>query len=293
MGCGIEIPKWTKIKPFRRDEYVKTLHLINRHDLNTVCIEANCPNRYECFSKSTATFMILGSVCTRNCRYCNIKSGKPEEVDAQEPGRIAEAVKKLKLDYAVITCVTRDDLEDEGAGQFVKTVREIKKKNQGCRVELLISDLNGNWAALKEIVDSGPDVVNHNIEVVKELFPELRPKGSYERSIELLKKVKEFNPRMKTKSGLIVGLGETRQQIIRTLKDLRKSGCDILTVGQYLQPSQNHAEVKKFYEPKEFDGLKTKAESLGFEHVEAGPWVRSSYGAGGIFSKTKAVTKNK
>ena len=267
------------IKPYDKTEYEKTIKTINTHNIKTVCIEANCPNRYECFSKKTATFMILGNICTRNCRYCNINSGKPENVDEKEPERIADAVKKLGITYAVITCVTRDDLHDCGASQFVKTVYELKKTIPHCKIELLISDLKGNWQALKEIIDSKPDVINHNIETVKELFPLLRPKGSYIRSLELLKKVKEYDPKMKTKSGIIVGFGESKKQIINTMKDLRSVNCNVLTIGQYLQPSPKHVKIEKFYTSDEFDELKRTGELLKFEHVKAGSLVRSSYQA--------------
>jgi lipoic acid synthetase len=276
-----KIPSWIKVKDFDRKKYSETLDLINKNKINTVCVEANCPNRYECFSKKTATFMILGNICTRNCAYCNVKNGIPEEPYEKEPERIANAVKKLNLKYAVITCVTRDDLDDCGSSQFVKVVDEIKKVNSSCKMELLISDLNGNFDALKKIVNLNPEVINHNIEVVKELFKDMRPNAKYERSIKLLQQIKKINPMIKTKSGLMLGLGETKEQIIKTMNDLRKAGCDILTLGQYLQPSEKHAKVKKFYTPEEFNELAKIGESIGFLHVESGPMVRSSYHAGG------------
>ncbi len=278
MKAGVS--QCIEIKPYDKKAYLKTKGMIDKNNLTTVCIEGNCPNRYECFSHGTATFMILGDTCTRNCMYCNIKTGKPKAVDKQEPKRIAEAVKKLNLNYAVVTCVTRDDLEDGGASQFVNTVEKIRKTNPECKIELLISDLNGNWSALEKIVDSKPNVINHNIEVVKKLFPKLRPKGDYSRSIELLKKVREFDPKIKTKSGLMVGLGETKSEIMQTMKDLRKVGCDILTIGQYLQPSPKHAEVVKYYKPEEFNELKGIGMDIGFDNVVSGPLVRSSYKAG-------------
>ncbi len=276
---GKKLPDWIKIKPYKKEKYLQTLEIINHHKLATVCVEANCPNRYECFSSGTATFMILGDTCTRNCRYCNVKKGKPKPVDMDEPARVAQAVKEMQLDYAVITCVTRDDLEDGGAGQFVKTVKEIRKLNPDCKIELLISDLGGNRKALEKIILAKPDVFNHNIEVVKNLFSLLRPEGDYHRSIDLLKKAKEINSKLVLKSGLMVGLGETKEEIIRTFKDLIKAGCQVITVGQYLQPTPNHAPVKKFYRPAEFESLKETALSLGFLKVEAGPLVRSSYRA--------------
>jgi len=279
MKTNMNFPEWISIKPFDKLEYKKTCDIISSFNIKTVCIEANCPNRYECFSKKTATFMILGNVCTRNCRYCNIRNGKPKKVDEKEPEMIAGAAKKLGINYVVITCTTRDDLSDCGADQFAKIVCELKKTIPHCKVELLISDLNGNSRALKEIINSNPNVINHNIDTVKELFPLLRPKGNYIQSLNILRKVKEYSPKMKTKSGIIVGMGESKKQIINSMKDLRNAECDILTIGQYLQPSPKHIKIKRFYTPNEFYELKKIGESLGFKHVESGPLVRSSYHA--------------
>jgi len=276
----MHLPSWIKVKSYDKEAYIKTKNIIERYNLHTICIEADCPNRYECFSKGTATFMILGDVCTRNCLYCNVKKGKPKGVDKSETKRIAMAVKKLDLRYVVITCVTRDDLPDGGAEQFVDTINEIRKAKPNSKIELLISDLNGNWEALKKIVDAKPDVINHNIEVVRELFKKLRPKGSYDLSLSLLKKIKEINPEIKTKSGFMVGFGESKKQIVQTLKDLRKANCNIVTIGQYLQPSTSHFEVKKYYAPNEFKKIEKAAKAMGFEKVMAGPLVRSSYHAG-------------
>ncbi|MFO7710458.1 MAG: lipoyl synthase [Candidatus Woesearchaeota archaeon] len=274
------IPNWIRPAPYDRKDFLKTKDIVQSHNLNTVCVEADCPNRYECFSKKTATFMILGDICTRNCKYCNINKGKPKKVDPDEPKRIARAIKRLGLDYAVITCVTRDDLEDGGAGQFVETVKEIRKVNPGCKVELLISDLQGD--ALKRIIGSKPDVLNHNIEVVKDLFPNLRPEGDYERSLELLKRVKESG--QVTKSGFMVGLGEEDDQIYETIKDLHKAGCDTITIGQYLQPNPECHEVRKYYRPGEFEVFREFGEKLGLK-VIAGPMVRSSYKANEAYKK--------
>jgi len=269
-------PTYIKIKKFNREEYLKTFNLLKKKKLNTVCISANCPNRYECFSKKTATFMILGDTCTRNCLYCNVKKGKPSAVDAEEPKRISEAIKELGIDYAVITCVTRDDLEDGGAEQFIKVIREIRKENPGCKVELLISDLKGNWEALQNIISEKPEVLNHNIETVKSLFSRLRPKGEYSRSLELLRRARDSG--ITTKSGFMLGLGETEDEIVETIKDLKKTGCDIITIGQYLQPNENCEKVQKFYNEDEFLKLKEIGESLGLR-VVVGPLVRSSYKA--------------
>ncbi len=273
------VPKNIQIPDYDRTAYVKTKELIEKNNLTTVCIEANCPNKYECFSKKTATFMILGDTCTRNCRYCNIKSGKPRKVDAGEPTRIAKAIKKLNLKYAVITCVTRDDLQDGGAGQFVNTIKEIRKLNPDCKIEVLISDLKGNWNSLKQIIDAKPDVLNHNIETVRELFPILRPEGNYDVSLILLKKAKEFNPNMKIKSGFMLGLGEKINQIVQTMSDLKGAGCDIVTIGQYLQPSKKHFKVKKYYSSEEFKKIEEKAKQIGINQISAGSLVRSSYNA--------------
>ncbi len=271
-----------QIPEYDRTEYVKTKKMIEQNNLTTVCIEANCPNRYECFSKKTATFMILGDTCTRNCLYCNVKSGMPRKVDTNEPVRIAKVIKKMNLKYAVITCVTRDDLPDGGAGQFVNIIKEIRKLNPNCRIEVLISDLKGDWNSLEEIIDEKPDVLNHNIETVRGLFPELRPEGDYNTSMKLLKKAKEFSSGLITKSGFMLGFGETGAQITETLKDLKKVQCDIVTVGQYLQPSEKEFQMKKQYTTEEFKEIEEKAKELGIKRVVSGPLVRSSYKAGDV-----------
>jgi lipoic acid synthetase len=267
-----------KIKPFDRQKYKEVHDLIQNNKLNTVCMEANCPNRYECFSQGTATFMILGDMCTRNCRYCNVSKGKAQDPDPEEPQAIAATIKKMNLQYAVITCVTRDDLADGGAGHFCDVVREIRKISP-CKIELLISDLDGNFAALQRIIGSQPDVLNHNIEVVRDLFPSLRPRGGYQLSLDILSRVKAAASTMLTKSGLMVGLGETPEQIVATLKDLSVSQCDLVTIGQYLQPSPAHAKIAKFYSDEEFLELKAIALQMGFAGVESGTLVRSSYHA--------------
>ncbi len=279
----MKIPSWIKIKDFDKEKYQKMLFLLKKYKINTVCIEANCPNRYECFSGGTATFLILGDICTRNCLYCNIKKGKPKPLDKEEPKRIAKIVEKLNLDYVVITCVTRDDLEDYGVGQFVETVKEIKNLNKKCKIELLISDLGGKWKYLKKLLACKPNVINHNIEVVKTLFGSLRPKGNYLLSLELLKRVKEEEKYIITKSGFMVGLGENLKEVYQTIADLKKVKCDIVTIGQYLQPSKKHYPVKKFYSPHEFNLIKKYANNLGFKKVVCGPLVRSSYKASSYF----------
>lgn len=266
------------MQSFNRKQYEKTLELINSHNLNTVCLSANCPNKFECFSRKTATFMILGDTCSRNCLYCGIKKGNPEKVDVNEPERIANAVKKLGINYAVVTCVTRDDLQDGGASQFVKVAKLLKK--QGCNVELLISDLNGNWSALQDVIDAKPEVINHNIEVVRPLFSKLRPSGNYDLSLKLLQLVKRSG--VKTKSGFMVGFGESMKDVVSTLQDLKNAGVDVVTIGQYLAPSDKHFKVVKFYSDNEFEQMRAEGEKLGIK-VVAGKLVRSSYNAESLF----------
>jgi lipoic acid synthetase len=285
-------PKYLKIKDFDRKKYLETLNLIKKHHLSTVCLSANCPNRYHCFSNGTATFMILGEVCTRNCRYCNIKSKKPEKVDEKEPKRLALAVKKLNLDYVVITSVARDDLEDGGSSCFVSSINEIRKNNSS-NIEILIPDFKGNKLALGKVVKGKPEVINHNIETVKELFSKLRPQGDYNRSLSLLKNIKNINPSTITKSGLMVGLGETKDQILKTLKDLKKAKVDILTIGQYLAPSSKHANIEKYYSETEFLELKNIAKDLGFKEVVSGPMIRSSYKAKEAYEKVANTRDNR
>lgn len=272
-------PDWLKVKIGGGETFVKMKSLLRNAKLNTICEEAKCPNIAECFGSGTAVFLILGDICTRNCGYCNVKHGKPFPLNTNEPKNVAESVKILGLKYTVITSVTRDDLLDGGASIFYKTVKEIKKLNKNCKVEVLIPDFKGSLESLKKVIDSNPDVVNHNIEVVEELFPLIRPEGDYKRSLFLLKNIKKINNKMKTKSGFMIGLGETKNQILQTMKDLRKEDVNFLTIGQYLQPTKKHIEIKKYYTPKQFYELKKIAYKLGFEHVESAPLVRSSYHA--------------
>lgn len=286
-------PDWLKVRLPSGDNYAKVKSLIKTSRLHTICEEAKCPNLAECWSHGTATFLILGNVCTRWCGYCNVKTGKPYGLDLEEPKKVADAVKKLNLKYVVITSVTRDDLEDGGASIYAQTVREIKKEMQDCSVELLIPDLkvtngkNGrilregvlNTEALKKIVEANPDVLAHNIEAVRRVFAKIRPGGSYGVSLELLGKAKEISPQIPTKSGIMIGFGETFDEIRETMQDLRDNGVDFLTLGQYLQPSVKHAKIEKYYTPHEFEELRRIGYEFGFRHVEAGPLVRSSYRA--------------
>ncbi len=258
----------------------KTLKL---NCLNTVCENARCPNKNECYTKNTATFLIMGNVCTRNCRYCNITCAKPQPLDPQEPMHIATAVKNLGLKYAVITSVTRDDLDDGGSEHFAKCINCIKKISPDTKIEILTPDFKNNKKALDVIINAHPDVFNHNIETVKDIFKTARPQGNYENSLEVLKYIKQ-NSNIITKSGLMIGLGETYEQIENTMKDLKSVGCDILTVGQYIQPSKMHLPVSKYYALDEYEFLKQMAKNTGFSAYKIGPLVRSSYNASELIS---------
>ena len=272
-------PDWLKVKIGGGENYVRMKSLLRNAKLNTICEEAKCPNIAECFGSGTAVFLILGDICTRNCRYCYVKYGKPMSLNLDEPNYVAESVKELGLKYVVITSVTRDDLEDGGANVFYETVKQIKKLNTDCKVEVLIPDFKGKMESLKIIINAKPDVINHNIEVVQDLFPDIRPQGNYEISLKLLTNIKKIKKTIITKSGFMVGLGETNEQILKTMRDLRGAKVDFLTIGQYLQPSRDHAEIKKYYTPAEFEEFKKLALNMGFKHVESGPLVRSSYHA--------------
>lgn len=270
-------PEWLRIKMQGGNVSTKVQNLISDLSLNTVCDEANCPNRMECFQRGTATFMILGRNCTRNCTFCNVTKAKPDEVDPMEPEKIAKAVSKLGLKHTVITSVTRDDLEDQGANQFAKVVEEIRKSTPEVTIELLIPDMQGNKELIDIILNSEPNILNHNVETVPELYNKVRPMAVFERSIELLGYVKKTKPNIKTKSGMMLGLGETKEQVINVFKRLREVNCDILTLGQYLQPSKAHIPVVEYISPEQFDEYKKIALSMGFKKVASAPLVRSSY----------------
>ena len=248
-------------------------------NLHTVCEEAQCPNIGECWNHGTATFMILGDVCTRACSYCAVSHGRPASVDAAEPKRVADAIKTLSLNYVVITSVDRDDLVDGGASIFAETVRETHARLPECRIEVLIPDFQGNEAALHAVLDAKPDILNHNTETVPRLYRMARSGGRYARTLELLDRSRRYAPDIPTKTGLMVGLGEEHDELVATFKDLREAGCEILTIGQYLRPSAAHAPMVRYYHPDEFHALKQTALDLGFVHVESGPLVRSSYHA--------------
>ena len=272
------LPEFLK-RPIIDTETTRNVRRVLRtHCLNTVCENARCPNKNECYTKNTATFLIMGNFCTRNCRYCNISCERPEPIDELEPLHVAEAVADLGLKYSVITSVTRDDLPDGGAQHFARCIQEIRKLSAGTQVEILTPDFKGKKEALDIIINANPDVFNHNIETVEAVFKMARPQGNYKTSLDVLKYVKD-NSSIKTKSGLMIGLGETFEQIEATFMDLRAVGCDILTVGQYIQPSKQHLDVVKYYTLEEYDELKTLARKCGFKNFQIGPLVRSSSNA--------------
>ncbi len=275
------LPEYLKRPIIDTDTTRNVRKILKTNCLNTVCENARCPNKNECYTKNTATFLIMGNICTRNCRYCNIGCAKPNPLDLDEPKHVAKAIKELELKYAVITSVTRDDLEDGGAKHFANCIDEIKKSSPNTKIEILTPDFKNNKSALDVIIQAHPDVFNHNIETVKEVFKIARPQGNYDNSLEVLKYIKE-NSDIKTKSGLMIGLGETQAQIKSTLEDLKSVGCDILTIGQYIQPTKDHLPVSKYYSLEEYEQLKQLAASVGFSHYQIGPLVRSSYNAASL-----------
>ncbi|MFN2354690.1 MAG: lipoyl synthase [Desulfopila sp.] len=276
-------PRWLRRKLPSGPQYEAMRRLLKKSCLTTVCQEAQCPNQFECYSKGTATFMILGDKCTRNCTFCAVGHGPEGQPDADEPERVAEAVQTLGLNYAVITSVTRDDLVDGGAGHFVATIEAVRRRCPGTLIEVLIPDLQGNREALRSLLAAQPDVVNHNMETVPRLYSSVRPQAIYERSLELLGKVKEVQGDMVTKSGIMLGLGEHEEELFKVMDDLIAQGCDILTLGQYLQPSKAHVSIKKFVPPEVFAAFEQQALHKGFKGVASGPSVRSSYKAGNLY----------
>ncbi len=272
-------PDWLKVRAPGSAGYLRLRGIMRDLKLHTVCEEAHCPNIGECWHHGTATFMIMGDVCTRSCGYCNVTHGAPAPLDPAEPDHLAEAVDAMSLDYVVVTSVDRDDLLDFGAGAFARTIRALRARRPSCRVEVLIPDFQGDEAALRTVVDAGPDVLNHNIETVPRLYRTARPGGRYARALELLDRARRLAPTMPTKSGLMVGLGETMEEVVSVLGDLRRVDCRILTIGQYLRPSIAHLPMARYWTPDEFHELKRVALDLGFGHVESGPLVRSSYHA--------------
>ena len=271
------LPPWFKVKLQTGPDYHDIRRTMDRLKLHTICEEARCPNVWECWNARTATFLILGDICTRRCHYCSVATGRPHAVDHEEPLRVAEAIQALGLRHAVITSVNRDELEDGGSSVFAETICHIRRLSPSCTIEVLIPDFEGNEAALAAVAAEKPDILNHNIETVRRLFPSIRPQGKYQRSIELLGRAKQMG--MTTKSGLIVGMGESTDEARDVMRDLRSVECDIMTIGQYLQPTKEHLPVARFYHPDEFAALKEEGLALGFRHVESGPLVRSSYHA--------------
>lgn len=273
-------PSWLRVKFFGGPNYQDLKRIMRTNDLHTVCESARCPNMGECWEHRTATFMILGNICTRSCGFCAVPSGKPIGApDPEEPARVAEAVEKMGLRYAVVTSVDRDDQRDGGAGIFARTVQAIHERVPGCKVEVLIPDFRGNWKALATVVAAGPEVLDHNMETVPRLYRRVRKGSVYERSLELLRRAKEMAPAMPTKTGMMLGLGEERDEVLSAMEEIARQRVDILTLGQYLQPTREHLPVVRFVHPDEFAEYKRLGEQMGFKHVEAGPLVRSSYHA--------------
>jgi lipoic acid synthetase len=273
-------PEWLRVKFFNGSNYQELKRIMRTLDLHTVCESARCPNMGECWEHRTATFMILGNICTRACGFCAVPSGKPDgPPDEQEPERVAEAVERMGLRYAVVTSVNRDDQPDGGAAIFARTITEIRGRVPACKVEVLIPDFRGDWNALETVISARPDVLNHNTETVPRLYHQVRKGAVYARSLELLRRAKSLAPAMPTKTGLMLGLGETREEILAAMRDLAAQGTDILTLGQYLQPTREHLPIERYVHPDEFAEYKTQGEQMGFAHVESGPLVRSSYHA--------------
>ncbi|GAB4566609.1 MAG: lipoyl synthase [Anaerolineae bacterium] len=272
-------PPWLRVKIQETPNYRRIRGLMRGQSLHTVCEEAGCPNIGECWGRGTATFLLMGDICTRSCGFCKIKTGRPMPLDPDEPRRVAETVRTMGLRHAVLTSVNRDEQPDGGAWVFAETIRWIHSLVPGCSVEVLIPDFKGNWDALKTVMDAGPEILNHNTETVPRLYRTVRPQAKYERSLELLRRAKEMDPQGLTKSGIMVGLGETWDEILAVMDDLAAQRVDILTIGQYLQPSRFHLPIERYYTPEEFDRLREEGLARGFRWVESGPLVRSSYHA--------------
>jgi lipoic acid synthetase len=271
-------------RPLPFGDFAHTKDIVARSGVATVCEDARCPNLNECWSKGTATFMIMGHECTRSCSFCAVSTGKPAALEADEPGRLAAAVRDMNLNHVVITAVARDDVDDDGASHFAECVRAVRSAAPRTTIEVLPADLHGRRDWIDCIVQATPDIFNHNIETIERLHPSIRPQAKYARSIGMLETVKSLNPKMPTKSGIMVGLGESVDELVVTFRDLHSVGCDILTIGQYLRPGPRHAAVEKYYRPEEFDDLADRAREVGFRYVASGPFVRSSYNAGEVFA---------
>jgi len=284
----VQKPRWLRRRLPTGANFEKIKGMIKGDDLHTVCQEAKCPNMWECFSQKTATFLIMGSRCTRNCRFCSVQPGPPLPPDPGEPARVADVARRMGLKYVVVTSVTRDDLPDGGASLFAETIEAIRSRMPDACVEVLIPDFQGSRAALHKVLQARPDVLNHNIETVARLYPRVRPQASYELSLELIQRAHAYDPALPTKSGVMLGLGEKKAEVEKTMQDLVSVGCRILTLGQYLQPSKNHLPVERFIPPEEFDAWRRRAREIGFAEVASGPFVRSSYHAQELFQEVKA-----
>lgn len=286
-------PEWFKVRRSHGENYIELKQIMRSKGLHTVCEEARCPNIYECWNKRTATFMILGDRCSRACRFCSVAWGRPNTVDETEPAKVADAVEQMGLKFAVVTSVNRDELPDGGAWIFAETIKEIRNRLPDCGVEVLTPDFMGNWDALQTVLDVRPDVLNHNIETVPRLFKPVQPWSNYQRSLEFFAEARERDPDMITKSGLMVGLGESKDEVIEVMQEMRERDVDILTLGQYLPPSKRHYPLHRYYEPEEFAEFKEIGEEMGFGHVESGPMVRSSYHAGDQLAELKRMREKK
>jgi lipoic acid synthetase len=282
-------PSWLKRRIESGPGIQEVLGIVKNSNIHTVCQEARCPNLGECFSQKTATFLILGNCCTRNCRFCAVKNGVPGKPDPKEPALVAEAAKNMGLHYVVITSVTRDDLSDGGAAIYARTIQEIRKTILYALIEVLIPDFMGQEEALRKVAGVCPDVINHNIETVSRLYSSVRPQAGYRRSLWILSRIREINPHIHTKSGIMLGLGEEPEEIRHTMQDLLSAGCQILTIGQYLQPSKDHLKVQRFVTPEEFEYWRKTAQDMGFSAVTSGPFVRSSYHAGEIYRSIERI----
>jgi lipoic acid synthetase len=276
-------PPWLKKRLPPAQDLERVRVILKRGELHTVCEEARCPNLGECFSKGTATILILGRICTRDCGFCAVQRGFPSSPEEDEPGKVAEAVRQMGLRYVVLTSVTRDDLADGGASHYAQVIRRIRRVDSGMKIEVLIPDFRGQTSSLNQVLEACPDVLNHNMETVYRLYPEARPQADYRRSLNLLRRSKEEAPRLATKSGFMLGLGEEKQEVLHLLEDLRRSECDFITIGQYLQPRPERLPVKRYVPPEEFDEYKRIGEAMGFKGIAAGPFVRSSYYASQLF----------
>jgi len=270
-------PPWIRVKISPNDEVTRMRNLVRSHGLHTVCEGASCPNIGECWGRGTATFMILGGICSRNCRFCDVPPGKPEPPSGDEPARVADAIRALGLRHAVITSVTRDDLPDGGAAFWAETIRQVRAANPGCRIEVLVPDFQGDTVALQIVFDALPDIFGHNLETIARLYAAARPQAVYSRSLDVLRQAKQAG--LLTKSGVMLGMGETFDEILLVMRDLREVDCDILSLGQYLRPTAQHLPIERYWTPEEFEQLRREGERFGFQHVEAGPLVRSSYHA--------------